>query len=373
MTPRPYRLPRNTSEFSTELLEALIWEMHPGVSIRKWEILDARQRGEMVSTAGRVKLRIEYGQGSPPLPERVLVKMVIDGDTVNPVLYETETNVYRDYLPGLDIEKAVCLAATFEPETGGFFLMLEDLSAADAYFPNVMEKPLTAGQVGKLLDLLASVHAKYWQSPKLAESSDWLSSLSEGRQFEFFDKSLVKWIDTYVETIPYRADLVTRTGRTPAQLWEYVKAVHRHHERIFPTTLQHGDTGAHNSYHLPDGRCGFLDWQLSVRGAWPHDVHYTICTGLSVADRRIHERSLVERYLARLSALGIKDVPLIDSAMKEYARSIIWGFVVGWLMVPTKNYPAVIINANCERLFAAVTDNNTLALCEEVMLDRNCR
>jgi len=367
MTARTYRLPKNTSEFTTEVLEALISEMHPGVSIRRWEILDTRQRGEMVSTAGRVKLRIEYGHGSPPLPQNALVKMVIDGDTVNPVLYETETNVYRDYLPGLDIEKPGCLAAAFEPETGGFLLILEDLSAENAFFPNVMEKPLTAQQVGKLVDVLASVHAKYWESPKLGGSSQWLSGLSEGRQFEFFDNSVVKWIDTYVETIPYRADLVTRTGRTPAQLWAYVKAVHRHHERIFPATLLHGDTGAHNSYHLPDGRCGFLDWQLSARGAWPRDLHYTICTGLSVADRRVHERQLVERYLARLSALGVKEVPSIDIAMTAYARSIVWGFVVGWLMVPTKNYPAVIINANCERLFAAVTDNNTLALCEELM------
>ena len=109
--------------------------------------------------------------------------MVIDGDTVNPVLYETETNVYRYYLPDFSVEKPVCLAAAFEPETGGFLLIMEDLSADNAFFPNVMEKPLTAQQVGKLVDLLASVHANYWQSPRLKESSHWLSGLSEGRQF----------------------------------------------------------------------------------------------------------------------------------------------------------------------------------------------
>jgi aminoglycoside phosphotransferase (APT) family kinase protein len=131
-------------------------------------------------------------------------------------------------------------------------------------------------------------------------------------------------------------------------------------------TFQHGDTGAHNTYHLPDGRCGFLDWQLSVRGHWSHDVHYLVTTALSVADRRAHEKALVERYLARLAALGVADVPPIDEAMREFGRALIWGFTIGWLMVPPQNYPASIIGANLERLLAAVQDHGTFDLADEV-------
>src|SRR5207245_3922437 len=86
----------------------------------------------------------------------------------------------------------------------------------------------------------------------------------------------------------YRQDFVARVGRTPAELWELVKAVQRRQAQTIPLTLCHGDTGAHNTYRLPGGGAGFVDWQLSVKAAWPHDVHYLICTALSVKDRRQH-------------------------------------------------------------------------------------
>jgi len=110
--------------------------------------------------------------------------------------------------------------------------------------------------VGKLLDLLAVVHAKYWKSPKLDQESEWLSSLTEGRQFDFFDTDTVKWIDSFVAENSYRKDLITRVGRPPSRLWENVKAVHRYHEKIFPMTLQHGDTGAHNTITCPTAAAG---------------------------------------------------------------------------------------------------------------------
>jgi Ecdysteroid kinase-like family len=313
-----------------------------------------------------VKARLSYGPGSPPLPEYVLMKMTLDDDESADVLYETETNIYKKFLPELDILKPTCLVAEYDFGSGTFMLMLEDLSRANAFFPTVLERPLTPAQVGDLLDLLAKLHAQYWNSPRLKQEQDWLSSLSEGRQFNFFEAKTVEWINHYVKTIPYRQDLLTRVGRSVEQLWSSVKAVHRYHEKLFPPTLLHGDTGAHNSYHLPDGSCGFLDWQLSVRSAWPHDVHYLVCTALSVADRRANEKALVQRYLGKLASFGVADVPDINTAMREFGRAIIWGFTIGWFMVPPTNYPPVIVNANLERLFAAVLDHNTLGLADEV-------
>jgi len=360
------KVPRSIEDLDRASLEALINVMHPGTTVTGCEFKEARRRGEMVSTAGRVKLRLEYGPGSPDLPNDVLLKMCIEGDVSAPVLYETETNVYHRVLPGLAIERPICLAAAFDEPAGAFVLALEDLSAQDAFFPNVLEPPLSPGKVGELLDLLAVLHARYWNSPELEAEKGWLSSLTEGRQFEFFDTNAPVAIQHYVDTIPYRADLITRIGRSPARLWQNVRSVHAWQERNLPMTFQHGDTGAHNTFHLPDGRCGFLDWQLSVRGHWSHDVHYLVTTALSVADRRAHEKALVERYLARLAALGVPDVPPIDEAMREFGRALIWGFTIGWLMVPPQNYPASIIGANLERLLAAVQDHRTFQLADEV-------
>jgi hypothetical protein len=282
------------------------------------------------------------------------------------VIYRNEVQVYSRLLPELEIEKPVCLAAEFDAGSGAFLLALEDLSVKDAFFPNALKPPLAPEQVARMLDLLATVHAHYWNSPKLAAESDWLGSLTEGESFQHFENTTPESIDRIAEGSPYHRDLIARIGRTPARLWLNVKAVHLYHERTFPMTLQHGDAAAHNSYHLPDGRAGYYDWQLSVRATWPHDVHYCICTALSVADRRKHEQRLVEGYLAKLKALGVNDAPDIDLAMQEFGRAIIWGFSIGWLKVPVRYYGLAIIASNLERLLAACQDHRTFELADEV-------
>jgi len=56
-----------------------------------------------------------------------------------------------------------------------------------------------------------------------------------------------------------------------------------------------------NTYLLPQGSAGLLDWQLSVRGYCMHDVSYLLVTSLPIALRREHERSLLDRYRERLN------------------------------------------------------------------------
>ena len=359
-------IPESAAGLNAGIVEAAIAEMHPGVSIAECEMQEAIGLGEMVSTAGRVKMRLRYGAGSPPLPEQILIKMVVDEAGCPPILYETETKVHRELLPEMETERPQCLAATYDGQTGRFLLILADLSLANARFPHALQPPVTPEQASKVLDQLAIIHAHYWESPRLSEVSGWLGGATTGTQFDFFEATTIPLIEMLAAECPYRRDLITRTGRTVPQLWEGVKAVHRYHDKIFPMTLQHGDTGFHNSYYLPDGRAGLLDWQLAHRGAWARDVHYYLCTALSIADRRAHEKTLIQRYLDRLSVLGVKDAPSIDLAMREYGRAIIWGFTVGWLMVPPRNYGLAISAANLERLFAAATDHDTFALTDEV-------
>jgi hypothetical protein len=360
-------IPRHVDGITVELLDEVVSEMHPGASVVGFELLEAKGLGKMVSTAGRLRLRLRYGPGSPALPEQVIVKMVIEEAAVPGVLYETEVMMYRNILPELDIERPLCLGARYDPATENFILILEDLSVQGAYFPNVLEPAFEPERVGQLLDLLAGIHARYWRSPRLEEEREWLSSFVEGRQFDFFDGETPVRIDDLVAGSTYRQDVIERVGRSPAELWAGVKAVHAHQHRTLPPTLQHGDTGAHNTYFLPDGRFGFLDWQLSLRAPWPHDVHYLVVTALSVKDRRRHERALVERYLRRLAELGVSEIPSLDDAMREFGRSIIWGFTIGWLMAPERNYGMEIISANIERLLAAAIDHGTFALADEVM------
>jgi hypothetical protein len=281
-------------------------------------------------------------------------------------MFETEVRIYRELLDGLNIEKPQCLAAQFESDTGNFMLLLEDLTVRGATFTDVTKPPLTPAQVGGLLDTLATVHAVYWRSPKL--DAPWLGTLTRGPRFDAWNNDFIVPIyKSRMEESPYRRDVFTRTGFTSAeQLWDRIVAVHRHHEATLPLTLCHGDTGAHNSYMLPDGTGGYFDWQLSAKTTWVHDVHYAICTSLSVADRRAHERALVARYLARLNALGVDYDPPLDEAMAEYSLAILWGFGLGWFPVRAASYGMEIISANTERLFAACADHDVFRRAEKL-------
>jgi len=360
-------IPDSVEEITPALLSALVSEMHPGASVEAVEVLEAREKGKMASTAGRVRLRLRYGAGSPALPERVIVKMVLGEPSVARFLYETEVQMYRRVLPRTKVERPLCLGAAYDASSGRFMVVLEDLAVRDAFFPTVLDPALTPGQMARLLDVLAELHAQYWEATDRLGEERWLGTLMEGSQADFFNRGAAANIDALVRGSPYRQDLITRVGRSPQALWDGVKAVHAHQAARLPQTLVHGDTGAHNSYHLPDGRCGFLDWQFSSRAAWPRDVHYTVCTGLSVADRRTHERALVQHYLQRLADFGVQSPPDIDTAMVEFGRAIIWGFTIGWLIVPERNYGMEIVSANLERLKAAMDDHDTLRLADEVM------
>jgi hypothetical protein len=336
--------------------------MHPGAEVETAEVLDAVGVGRMVSTAGRAKLRLSYAEGGPALPEQVQVKMIVgERGPVPPMVYETEVAMYARMLPGLPLETAFCLAAEYDRRSETFVLLLEDLTLRGARFTNVTLPPYSPEDVGVLLDQLATLHARFWGGGRLDAETGWLSTHTSGRQFETLDSGhIVRLMDANVAESPYRADFLARVGRTTAELWEMVKAVQRSQAGRLPPTLCHGDTGAHNSYRLPDGGAGFVDWQLSVRATWPHDVHYIICTALSVRDRRAHERALIGRYLGRLQALGVDYRPSLDEAMAEYSLAIIWGLVIGWFCVRQASYGMEIIAANVERLFAAANDHGVL-------------
>jgi len=272
-------------------------------------------------------------------------------------------------LPGLGIPQITFLGAAYEGESERFVLLLEDLTARKPFFPLSTLTPLTPDRVAGQLSILAKLHARYWNSPDLDTMNDWLGTLLKGRQFDFLNAICVPAITQMAEESTYRADLIARTGWTPEQLWNGVMSTHAYHAKVQPSTLVHGDTGAHNTYHLADGEFGFYDWQLSASGCWAHDVHYNIIESLSIADRKANERALVQHYIDELASNGVTDAPDIDTAMQTYGRAIIWGFTVGWLLCPERNYDMKIIITNLERLYSAMQDNDTLALVEQGQRD----
>lgn len=96
-----------------------------------------------------------------------------------------------------------------------------------------------------------------------------------------------------------------------------------------PVTLTHGDAHIGNTYVLPNGDVGFLDWQVVRRGRWSQDVGYFLIGSLTEADRRRHERDLIEAYRTALD-VPAAERPGQEAAWREYRSTPAYGLAI-WL------------------------------------------
>src|SRR3546814_12901831 len=96
-----------------------------------------------------------------------------------------------------------------------------------------------------------------------------------------------------------------------------------------PVTLLHGDAHVGNTYVLPDGSVGFLDWQVVRRGCWSQDVGYFLVGALTQDDRREHERALLQIYADALE-VPIATCPSPDALWLHYRASAAYGLAF-WL------------------------------------------
>lgn len=352
--------PTDPDSITPAVMTALLETMQIEAEVTEVEVRKAWTygQGEKVSTAGRLDLALSYaGAGAADLPEQVVLKISLVELPVAP-LYRNEVAAYMNLRPSEVTRTPRCLGGWFDEATGTFGLALEDLGARGATFPSVRDLVPMAG-LESLLVSVAALHCQNWggsvdwDTPRLA----WAQSHTEGELHElFFAPDLVPLvIEDQVATWQHKRELCHMVEETPASLNEKVIALQRH-QATLPQTLCHGDLHVGNTYLLPDGSMGILDWQLSSRGYYMHDVAYAIVTALDIRTRRENERRLVELHRQALLRHGAHDVPSEQEAFDEYRRAVAWGVYIGWLTTPVDNYGWEINVANHLRLFTAYRD-----------------
>src|ERR1700691_4114849 len=319
----PLKFTSRADELHPELLTAVIRTRYPDVTITGFDLLESRQYGEqMVSTSGRAMLKLHYAAGAPKdLPDRVVCKLALGAESVMAAFYENEVQVYTRLRPELLIEAPRSLGALYDSKSAQFVLMLEDLSQRGARFPNVTQDTALA-TVETLVDTLAALHASHWESPHFSNDLSWLQTHLDGRVAYLMNELAPPLIQHEIDTQAFKREMVQRLRTTGPELLAGVKCLQLHQSRL-PQTLLHGDAHLGNTYLLPQGAGGLLDWQLSVRGYCMHDVSYLIVTSLPIARRREHERALLNRYRERLLALGVKNAPTAEQIWNEYRRAVI--------------------------------------------------
>src|ERR1700761_1544100 len=322
-------------------------------------------------TTSHLHLDGKYADPHPQLPQRLFIKTQLTtvhdlpeafdeslseggGGTV---LYDDETRFYRDLRPDLNVETMTTYFADHLEGPSQFLILGEDITLRGAQVPDAVSG-LSVEQVDGLLATLSRVHAPLWASPRLAAGGDlsWLQDSVTGGFAVFLRDNGFAIIRALVEA-PYKTALLNASGTDmdgmEAAFWRLQERVARD-----PVTVLHGDPHPRNTYLLPDGGMGVLDWQLIRRGSWSHDVGYALIAALHPDLRRAHERELLDNYRGRLVAAGVTSAPDREAMWTAYRASPAWGFCM-WAIAPDQMYSVEVVGAVLDRFAEAYSDLGT--------------
>ena len=249
-------------------------------------------------TTGRVRLAVGYPDDVPGRPRSLFVKLPpFDGrqrrfvDAVG--LGTAEARFYRDLAAEVPVRvPAVHVAAV--DDQGRYVMVLEDLVGSGCRFP-APDEPDVADLVGRIVDELALLHARFWEDPRLDNGLCWVAE--GGRQAfggggPFIRRALDRFAGEMPAAFRRLGELYVEHAPRIAELFA-----------VGPQTLAHGDPHFGNLF-VDGERPGFFDWAMVMRRAGMWDVAYVLCNGLPPEIRRAHEADWIRRYLSGLAAGG---------------------------------------------------------------------
>ncbi len=356
----PGAVPASLAELTPEWLTHALCRDHPGAAV-----VDFSTGPGSDGTSARRPLVVTYNDAgseaglptalytktSPTLPTRFFVGL-------NHFMV-FENQFYLKIRPELPIEAPRALHAAWDVRSGRSILILEDIVVARGVtFGDPRYTTVSREQAEDMVDLMATYHAAFWDSPRLENEFTWLLDYPTGQRrmndYMWFQRMYENGIRRSRDLMP--GSLVKREKELwPALLRSLETEVGR------PQTLLHEDTHSRNWYFTGEGRMGLYDWQASGKGCWAVDVAYALAAGLTIENRRAWERDLLDRYLDRLGPLA----PPSDQAWTSYRQQLIhgvgyWFATIGRLLVQPEFQPHDVTAEHIRRLTQAAEDIGTL-------------
>jgi hypothetical protein len=240
-----------------------------------------------------------------------------------------------------------------------FLVVLEDIVASGGR-PYALADECDLAHAHGLVDAFAALHARFWESPRLADDLSWVRTWSTRTGY-----GVLKLFYSRGRRGALRRDrpeVTAAVREVSAALDRHADAYYREFE-AGPLTLLHGDSHLGNTFAWPDGRSGLLDWQVIWRGPGLREVSYWMTTGLEPELRGAREEELIARYLEGLRAGGVEDVPSFDAAFERYR---LFGAEAWDATAMTINWPGLQEQRNADAAFrracAAVDDLETAKL-----------
>lgn len=235
--------------------------------------------------------------------------------------YLREVRFYQELQDQVSIRTPRCYYADIEGEGPNFALVLEDLA------PAVQGDQLTGCSPGvataAVMELIG-LHAPSWNDPSLSQV-DWLvrSDDAEGpTAAEIYGQLITPFLERFGDRLePKVQEIFDRVARSAGPPFVYPSA---------PTALIHIDYRLDNLL-IDTGSAPptviAVDWQSITVGNPLIDVAYFLGASMLPADRRQHERRIVEGYHQGLLASGVEDYSW-EACWQDYRRGVFSGFAV---------------------------------------------
>jgi hypothetical protein len=299
-----------------------------------------------------MRLRLSY-QGASNAPKSVILKTELPeraGGTWN--AGRQEVKFYSQVAAAMSACLVPrCFEASWDPNTKGWHILLEDLSESHV-LATQWPLPPTMEQCRTILRAHAQFQAAWWDHPRLGVSvGNWLNTEAMDRQMQNFAEKFARFTDRIGDRLPLeRRDLFERLlDSAPGLFARY--STHRN------LTIVQGDAHVWNCF-LPrdagseDAR--LFDWDSWRIATGSNDLAYMMAVHWYPDLRRERERPLLDHYHATLVAQGVRgyDRRALDD---DYRLSVLWQITTP-VWQEAYNIPPWIWWNNLERILLAVDD-----------------
>jgi hypothetical protein len=311
-----------------------------------------------------VWIDVEYVRDGPRehAPEKLVLKR--PRTQLDPVLiyrYEREVRYYQHFADSGPLRVPACYYAQFDPESGNFALLLEDLSSLSAGDQltgcSLQEAECAVAAVARLHAAFmgdTSVEQKLCSSPL-----PWRPPGAE---------AWLRLREDFAGAIPPPAIDLTEVlaNGGMATVLELMRQA--------PQTLIHGDFRLDNMLFGPgpDGSSAslvLLDWQMTRQDTGPADLAWFLATSIEPEQRRAWERSLLTYYCDELTRLGVTGASFED-CLRQYRLGLMRSFAsaaLGHLISSGGPEAHKKMDLMVQRAATAVADTDCLSLLKASM------
>lgn len=310
--------------------------------------------GEGVGVLGQLaRVRLEYDSGDGPATLVAKFPAVTEENRELANLfrfYEREVRFYEEIADEVSLRTPKRYYSRFDPETGDYVLLMEDMHPARC---GDQVAGCSPDDAATLVREMARFHATWWDSPELSRL-DWIplgnDPVNQSAEKAYQD-CFPYFLQNFGERLSARALAVAE--RLAPRIIAIEDAITRP-----PFTVAHGDLRYDNLY-FGDNGMAVADWQIIVRTRGPYDVAYFMSQSVEPAHRKATEMEILRGYHETLLEHGVKGYSF-DECLEDYRACamfcLVYPVISGGTLDLANERGTALVTAMLERSLATILD-----------------